>query len=123
MLGQAAVCVTFGHMAVQGLEQIGDQASSAIVDITAPEAAGQLKDAFQGVEALVIATSAKPQMKPQPEDAPSGPPTFFYPEGQMPEQVRHQACGGLTVLYPLLLAGRPKLHCCTACHVTSRVKD
>lgn len=27
------------------------------------------------------------QMKPKPEGAPEGPPEFFYPEGQMPEQV------------------------------------
>lgn len=27
------------------------------------------------------------QMKPKPEGAPEGPPEFFYPEGQVPEQV------------------------------------
>eukprot|EP00208_Stichococcus_sp_RCC1054_P004346 CAMPEP_0206142822 /NCGR_PEP_ID=MMETSP1473-20131121/18338_1 /ASSEMBLY_ACC=CAM_ASM_001109 /TAXON_ID=1461547 /ORGANISM="Stichococcus sp, Strain RCC1054" /LENGTH=263 /DNA_ID=CAMNT_0053537969 /DNA_START=287 /DNA_END=1078 /DNA_ORIENTATION=+ len=61
-----------------------------IIDITAPDAEEKLKAAFKGTQAVVVATSGVPQMAPKEADAPPGPPTFFYPEGQMPEQVDYE---------------------------------
>lgn len=47
-----------------------------------------LDAALAGCHALVILTSAKPQMKAQPP--PGQPPEFTYPDGEMPEQVDYQ---------------------------------
>lgn len=73
----------------QSLEEVAGLATTAIVDVTSPDATEKLKEVLQGSDALVIATSAKPQMKPKTDDA-EGPPSFFYPDGQMPEQVDYE---------------------------------
>ena len=54
-------------------------------DISAPD---HLKAALEGCDALVILTSAIPQMKAPPE--PGQRPEFFYPEGGTPEEVDYQ---------------------------------
>eukprot|EP00898_Chlorokybus_atmophyticus_P007784 jgi/Chlat1/8006/Chrsp7S07779 len=48
-----------------------------------------LAPAMQGVDALVIATSAVPKMKERDPSA-QGPPEFFFPPGGMPEAVDWQ---------------------------------
>ncbi|NMF86218.1 SDR family oxidoreductase [Nodosilinea sp. P-1105] len=48
----------------------------------------RLKEALADCDALVILTSAIPQMKAPPE--PGQRPEFFYPEGGSPEQVDYQ---------------------------------
>jgi uncharacterized protein YbjT (DUF2867 family) len=63
----------------------GTTAEIYIGDIANPEA---LQSALEGCDALVILTSAVPQMKAPPE--PGQRPEFFYPEGGTPEQVDHQ---------------------------------
>ncbi|WP_017301000.1 SDR family oxidoreductase [Nodosilinea nodulosa] len=54
-------------------------------DISDPD---RLKAALEGCDALVILTSAIPQMKAPPE--PGQRPEFIYPEGGTPEQVDYQ---------------------------------
>jgi uncharacterized protein YbjT (DUF2867 family) len=66
-------------------ERLGDVPDSAVVvvDIAADRAAEDLAKAFDGADALVIASSAVPKMKQPPPQ--SGPPEFYYE--QTPEQV------------------------------------
>ena len=47
-----------------------------------------LQSALAGCHALVILTSAKPQMKAPP--APGQPPEFMYPDGETPEQIDYR---------------------------------
>jgi len=70
--------------------KLGLQESSIrVVDISQPPEALRpaLVQAMQGVSALVIATSAVPEMLPKPEGAPPGPPSFKWKADQTPEQV------------------------------------
>ncbi|KAG0602659.1 hypothetical protein M758_10G031100 [Ceratodon purpureus] len=53
-------------------------------DVTKAES---LKEAFEGVDALVITTSAVPKMKPGFDPSKGGRPEFYYEEGGYPEQV------------------------------------
>lgn len=53
-------------------------------DVTKPES---LREAFQGIDALVITTSAVPKMKPDFDPSKGGRPEFYYEEGGYPEQV------------------------------------
>jgi uncharacterized protein YbjT (DUF2867 family) len=55
-----------------------------IGDVTKPDS---LREAFQGIDALVITTSAVPKMKPGFDPSKGGRPEFFYEEGGLPEQV------------------------------------
>ncbi|KAL3678444.1 hypothetical protein R1sor_021400 [Riccia sorocarpa] len=55
-----------------------------IGDITKPET---LKEAFSGINALIILTSAVPKMKPGFDPSKGGRPEFYYEDGQYPEQV------------------------------------
>ncbi|GFH11445.1 NAD(P)-bd_dom domain-containing protein, partial [Haematococcus lacustris] len=65
------------------------ESSLRVVDIAASPSVvtEQLTAALAGCAALVIATSAVPEMLPKPEGAPPGPPSFKWKEGQAPEQV------------------------------------
>ncbi|MDY6939398.1 MAG: SDR family oxidoreductase [Cyanobacteriota bacterium] len=47
-----------------------------------------LESALDGCDALVILTSAAPQMKAPPQ--PGERPEFFYPDGEMPEAIDYQ---------------------------------
>jgi len=49
--------------------------------------ADSLKPAFEGIDALVITTSAVPKMKPGFDPSKGGRPEFFYEENGYPEQV------------------------------------
>lgn len=53
-------------------------------DVTKPET---LTSAFEGIDALVIASSAVPKMKPGFDPTKGGRPEFYYEEGGYPEQV------------------------------------
>lgn len=66
-------------------ELFGSTDGFYIGDISDP---GRLRAAMTGCDALVILTSAIPQMKAPPE--PGQRPEFFYPEGSTPEQVDYQ---------------------------------
>jgi uncharacterized protein YbjT (DUF2867 family) len=63
----------------------GTTAGFFLGDISNP---ADLKPALEGCDALVILTSAIPQMKAPPE--PGQRPEFVYPEGGTPEQVDYQ---------------------------------
>ncbi|KAJ9522233.1 hypothetical protein QJQ45_008055 [Haematococcus lacustris] len=65
------------------------ESSLRVVDIAASPSVvtEQLTAALAGCAALVIATSAVPEVLPKPEGAPPGPPSFKWKEGQAPEQV------------------------------------
>lgn len=56
-------------------------------DISKPET---LTPAFQGIDALIILTSAVPKMKPGFDPAQGGRPEFFYEDGGSPEEVDWQ---------------------------------
>ncbi|CAK9202088.1 unnamed protein product [Sphagnum troendelagicum] len=53
-------------------------------DITKPES---LTPAFEGIDALVIVTSAVPKMKPDFDPSKGGRPEFYFAEGGSPEEV------------------------------------
>eukprot|EP00798_Chlamydomonas_sp_ICE-L_P024945 gene24945-10599_t len=42
---------------------------------------------FKGAHAMIVVTSAVPEIVPKPEGAPPGPPNFVWKGGQAPEQV------------------------------------
>jgi uncharacterized protein YbjT (DUF2867 family) len=63
----------------------GTTADFCIGDVSSPEA---LQSSLEGCDALVILTSAVPQMKAPPE--PGQRPEFVYPEGGTPEEVDYQ---------------------------------
>eukprot|EP00897_Mesotaenium_endlicherianum_P010725 jgi/Mesen1/9681/ME000680S09084 len=65
-------------------EKIGGGDDVIIGDITTP---GSLEAAVQGVDALIIVTSAVPKMKPGFDPTAGGRPEFYFEEGGMPEQV------------------------------------
>ncbi|KAJ3676395.1 hypothetical protein LUZ60_003807 [Juncus effusus] len=64
--------------------KIGGGNEVFIGDITKVETIGP---AFEGIDALVILTSAVPKMKPGFDPSKGGRPEFYFEEGQYPEQV------------------------------------
>ncbi|NJL55567.1 SDR family oxidoreductase [bacterium] len=72
----------FARSAQKASDLFGTTADIYIGDIAEPDT---LQPAFQGCDALVILTSAIPQMKAPPE--PGQRPEFVYPDGGTPEQV------------------------------------
>eukprot|EP00245_Coleochaete_scutata_P004135 TRINITY_DN16395_c0_g1_i1.p1 TRINITY_DN16395_c0_g1~~TRINITY_DN16395_c0_g1_i1.p1 ORF type:complete len:303 (+),score=65.17 TRINITY_DN16395_c0_g1_i1:85-993(+) len=65
-------------------KKIGGGDEVFVADITAPETLGP---AFDGVDAVVIVTSAVPKMKPGFDPSKGGRPEFYFEDGGMPEQV------------------------------------
>uniref|UniRef100_A0A1J3G8L4 Uncharacterized protein, chloroplastic n=1 Tax=Noccaea caerulescens TaxID=107243 RepID=A0A1J3G8L4_NOCCA len=65
-------------------EKIGGEDEVFIGDIRNPEA---IASAVEGIDALVILTSAVPQMKPGFDPSKGGRPEFYFEEGAYPEQV------------------------------------
>lgn len=53
--------------------------------------------AIQGIDALIILTSAVPKMKPGTD--PSGRPEFYFEEGSYPEQVRLVCSTGNQIIH------------------------
>jgi uncharacterized protein YbjT (DUF2867 family) len=47
-----------------------------------------ISPAFQGIDALIILTSAVPKMKPDFDPSKGGRPEFYFEEGSFPEQVQ-----------------------------------
>lgn len=72
----------FARSEVKAKELFGNTAGFYLGDVSDPDS---LKSAVESGDALVILTSAVPQMKAPPE--PGQRPEFFYPEGGTPEQV------------------------------------
>ncbi|PZO39301.1 MAG: NAD(P)-dependent oxidoreductase [Shackletoniella antarctica] len=75
----------FARSEAKTKELFGSTEGFYLGDISDP---GRLNAALEGGDALVILTSAVPQMKAPPE--PGQRPEFFYPEGGTPEQVDYQ---------------------------------
>jgi uncharacterized protein YbjT (DUF2867 family) len=75
----------FARSEVKVNELFGSTEGFYLGDISDPDC---LKTALEGCDALVILTSAIPQMKAPPE--PGQRPEFFYPEGGTPEQVDYR---------------------------------
>ncbi|XAR50924.1 hypothetical protein NMG60_11005391 [Bertholletia excelsa] len=65
-------------------EKIGGVDDVYVGDIRNPDS---IIPAIQGVDALIILTSAVPKMKPGSDPAKGGRPEFFFEEGAYPEQV------------------------------------
>ena len=64
--------------------------------------AGSLVPAIQGIDALVILTSAVPKMKPGYDPSKGGRPEFYFEDGAYPEQVIstfHNLCIVLCFLF------------------------
>jgi len=74
---------------------LGPTTDIYVGDITQPDT---LPPALNGCDALVILTSAIPQLKGPPE--PGQRPEFFYPEGGTPEQVDYQGPTPKVVISP-----------------------
>ncbi|WP_035988067.1 SDR family oxidoreductase [Leptolyngbya sp. KIOST-1] len=75
----------FARSGQKANDLFGDAVEIYLGDITQPE---KLAPALAGCDALVILTSAIPQMVAPPE--PGQRPEFVYPEGGTPEQVDYQ---------------------------------
>ncbi|CAH8361882.1 unnamed protein product [Eruca vesicaria subsp. sativa] len=65
-------------------DKIGGEDEVFIGDIRDPS---DIATAVQGIDALVILTSAVPQMKPGFDPSKGGRPEFYFDEGAYPEQV------------------------------------
>ena len=65
-------------------EKIGGEDEVFVGDIRDPEA---IAPAVQGIDALVILTSAVPKMKPGFDPSKGERPEFYFEEGAYPEQV------------------------------------
>ncbi|KAL5717317.1 hypothetical protein ACHQM5_010343 [Ranunculus cassubicifolius] len=65
-------------------EKIGGADDIFVGDIREPES---LTPAIQGIDALVILTSAVPKMKPGFDPSKGGRPEFYFEDGAYPEQV------------------------------------
>jgi hypothetical protein len=65
-------------------QKIGGADDVFVADI---READHLAPAVQGVDALVILTSASPKMKPGFDPTKGGRPEFYYEDGAYPEQV------------------------------------
>lgn len=68
----------------EGKEKIGGEDDVFIGDI---RDADSITPAIQGIDALVILTSAVPKMKPGFDPTKGGRPEFIFDDGQYPEQV------------------------------------
>lgn len=66
-------------------EKIGGEDEVFIGDIRDSAA---IAPAVQGIDALVILTSAVPQMKPGFDPSKGGRPEFYFEDGAYPEQVK-----------------------------------
>ncbi|KFK24707.1 hypothetical protein AALP_AA8G014100 [Arabis alpina] len=69
---------------VEGKEKIGGEDDVFIGDIRDVDS---ISPAIQGIDALVILTSAVPKMKPGFDPTKGGRPEFIFEDGQYPEQV------------------------------------
>lgn len=67
-------------------EKIGGAEDVFVGDIREAES---ITPAFQGIDALIILTSAVPKMKPGFDPSKGGRPEFYYEDGAYPEQVIH----------------------------------
>lgn len=67
-------------------QKIGGADDVYIGDIRNSES---LVPAIQGIDALVILTSAVPKMKPGFDPSKGGRPEFYFEDGANPEQVHH----------------------------------
>lgn len=65
--------------------KLGGSDNIFVGDVAKPET---LVPVFEGLDALVIATSAVPKMKPGFDPTKGGRPEFYFEEGGEPEQVR-----------------------------------
>ncbi|XP_006650811.1 uncharacterized protein At5g02240-like [Oryza brachyantha] len=65
-------------------QKVGGGVDVYIADIRDPT---HLVPAFQGVDVLIILTSAVPKMKPGFDPSKGGRPEFYYEDGMYPEQV------------------------------------
>ncbi|KAL8504694.1 hypothetical protein ACS0TY_016032 [Phlomoides rotata] len=65
-------------------EKIGEEDDVYIADIRDAES---IVSAIQGVDALIILTSAVPKMKPEFDPSQGGRPEFYFEDGAFPEQV------------------------------------
>ncbi|KAG8647642.1 uncharacterized protein At2g37660, chloroplastic isoform X2 [Manihot esculenta] len=65
-------------------EKIGGAEDVFVGDIREAES---ITPAFQGIDALIILTSAVPKMKPGFDPSKGGRPEFYYEDGAYPEQV------------------------------------
>lgn len=63
--------------------------------------AGSLGPAIQGIDALIILTSAVPKMKPGFDPTKGGRPEFYFEDGAYPEQVP-QHCLPFSLLHNFL---------------------
>lgn len=66
-------------------DKIGGADDVLVGDIRNIESISQ---AFQGIDALIILTSAVPKMKPGFDPSKGGRPEFYFEDGSYPEQVR-----------------------------------
>lgn len=80
-------------------EKIGGEDDVYIGDIRDPES---IASAIQGIDALIILTSAVPKMKPGFDPSQGGRPEFYFEDGAFPEQV-------CSVISPIRLAYIPDL--------------
>lgn len=64
--------------------KIGGEDDVLVGDIRNSES---IASAIQGIDALIILTSAVPKMKPGFDPAKGGRPEFFFEDGAFPEQV------------------------------------
>lgn len=65
-------------------EKIGGGDDVYVADI---RDADRITPAVQGIDALIILTSAVPKMKPDFDPSKGGRPEFYYEDGSYPEQV------------------------------------
>ena len=70
-------------------EKIGGEDEVFVGDIRDPES---IAPAVQGIDALVILTSAVPKMKPGFDPSRGERPEFYFEEGAYPEQVTTTSC-------------------------------
>lgn len=66
-------------------EKIGGEDDVYVGDIRDSES---IVSAIEGIDALIILTSAVPKMKPGFDPAKGGRPEFYFEDGAFPEQVR-----------------------------------
>lgn len=66
-------------------EKIGGEDDVYVGDIRNSESIAAV---IQGIDALIILTSAVPKMKPGFDPAKGGRPEFYFEDGAFPEQVR-----------------------------------
>lgn len=70
-------------------EKIGGEDDVYVGDV---RDADSIVPAVQGIDALIILTSAVPKMKPGFDPAQGGRPEFYFEEGAFPEQVSAFTC-------------------------------